>query len=67
MPVQLTCSLTAQALGAAAANLAAQHAGEAVKAAAGSPVKLAGKLKGCGERRSDSQVQWLLLQCLHDQ
>lgn len=51
MPVQLTCSMTTQALAAAAACIAAQHAGEAVKAAAGSPVKLAGKPRGWEERR----------------
>ena len=45
MPVQLTCSMTVQALEAAAAYIAAQHADEAVKAAAGSPVKLAGKVR----------------------
>ena len=43
MPVQLTCAMTAQALKAAASRVAALHAGQAVKAAAGLPVKLAGK------------------------
>ena len=51
MPVQLTCAMTVPALKAAAGRIAAQHAGEAVKAAAGSPVKLAGNVRGWGKGR----------------
>lgn len=49
MPVQLTCAMTVPALEAAAERLAAQHASEAVEAAAGSPVKLAGEVRGWGK------------------
>ena len=49
MPVQLTCVMTVPSLKSAAGRLAAQHAGEAVKAAAGSSVKLAGKVRGWGK------------------
>ena len=53
MPVHMTCSMTIQALEAAAACIAAQHAGDAVEAAAGSPVKLAGKMRGWGKTRRE--------------
>ena len=57
MPVQWTCSMTVPALAAAAAYIAAQHADEAVKAAAGLPVKLAGKVRRLREMRRELRVQ----------
>lgn len=57
IPVQLTCGLTAQALKGAAARIAALHSREVVQAAAGSPIKLAGRgSSGPGQPMQDIAV-----------